>query len=46
MGAVFAVVAILPGIAHEDLQLPGWTLATGIFALAVFTAFRTLRVRR
>lgn len=46
MGAVFAVVAILPGIAHEDLQLPGWTLATGVFALAVVTAFRTLRVRR
>jgi 4-hydroxybenzoate polyprenyltransferase len=46
MGAVFAVVAILPGIAHEDLQLPGWTLATSVFALAVFTAFKTLRVRR
>jgi uncharacterized membrane protein len=46
MGAVFAVVAILPGIAHEDLQLPGWTLATGVFAVAVYTAFRTLRVRR
>ena len=46
MGAVFAVVAILPGIAHEDLQLPGWTLATCVFAFAVVSAFRTLKVRR
>jgi uncharacterized membrane protein len=46
LGVVFAVVAILPGIAREDLQLPGWTLATCVFALAVITVFRTLRVRR
>ena len=46
MGAVFAVVAILPGIAPEDLQLPAWTLATCVFALAVVMVFRTLRVRR
>lgn len=46
LGVVFGIVAILPGIAHEDLQLPGWSLATGVFALEVYTAFRTLRVRR
>lgn len=46
MGTVFAIVAILPGIAHEDLQLPAWSLATCVFALAVVMAFRILRVRR
>jgi uncharacterized membrane protein len=45
LGAAFAVVAILPGIAHEDLQLPGWYLATAIFACVVVAVFRTLKIK-
>jgi uncharacterized membrane protein len=45
LGAVFAVVAILPGIANEDLQLPGWYFATAVFACAVVAVFRTLKIK-
>jgi uncharacterized membrane protein len=45
LGAVFAVVAILPGIANEDLQLPGWYLATAVFAIVVIAVFRTLKIK-
>jgi len=45
LGAVFAVVAILPGIANEDLQLPAWFLAAAVFACAVVAAFRTLKIK-
>ena len=44
LGAVFAVVAILPGIADEDLQLPGWYFAALVFACAVVALFRTLKI--
>jgi uncharacterized membrane protein len=45
LGAVFAVVAILPGLAHEDLQLPAWFLAAAVFACAVVAVFRTLKIK-
>ena len=45
LGAVFAVVAILPGTVHEDLQLPGWYLATVVFAFVVAVIFATLKIK-
>ena len=44
LGAVFAAVAILPGIAREDLQLPGWSLAAAVFAVVVLAIFKTLKI--
>lgn len=45
LGAVFAIVAILPGIAHEDLQLPAWSLAATLFGFAVVAIFATLKIK-
>jgi len=45
LGAIFAVVAILPGIGSEDLQLPAWYLATTAFALVVLAVFTTLKIK-
>jgi uncharacterized membrane protein len=45
LAAVFAVVAILPGIVNEDLQLPGWYMATAVFAFVVVVIFATLKIR-
>lgn len=45
LGALFAVVAILPGLAHEDLQMPAWLLATAVFACAVMALFKTLKIK-
>ncbi len=45
LGGVFAVIAILPGIAQEDLQLPAWSLAAVLFALVVVTLFTTLKIK-
>jgi uncharacterized membrane protein len=45
LGALFAAVAILPGTAHEDIQLPAWLLATAVFACAVFIVFKTLKIK-
>ena len=45
LGAVFALVAVLPGLANDDLQRPAWFLAAAVFACAVAAVFRSLKIK-